>query len=107
MRLKPGDRVMVQDKSRATIVFDDKCRLDIEANKLVTVPDESVCACGLLVQQGLNPAGGGPIGGGTAITNGQGALITGSIIAIGLCLDDSFVGERICGENKDNDTVSP
>src|SRR5207344_1010076 len=28
MRLKPGDRIMVQDKSHATVVFDDKCRLN-------------------------------------------------------------------------------
>jgi hypothetical protein len=106
MRLKPGDRIMVQAGSHATIVFDDKCRLDIEANKLVTVPEQSVCACGLLVEQGLNPAGGAAIGG-TVVTNAQGAIIAGAIIAIDLCVDDSFVGEKICGENQDTDTVSP
>ena len=52
-RLKPGDRVMVMDKSRTTIVFDDDCRLDIEANKLVVVPDRSTCAGGYLAEQGI------------------------------------------------------
>ena len=106
MRLKPGDRIMVEGASKATIVFDDKCSLDITANKLVTVPDQSVCACGLLVEQGLNPVGGSAIGG-TAISNSTGAIIAGAIIAVDLCLDNGFNGEKICGENQDNDTVSP
>jgi hypothetical protein len=106
MRLKPGDRIMVQAESHATIVFDDKCQLDIDANKLVTVPDQSVCACGLLVEQGLNPAGGSAIGG-TAISNSTGAIIAGTITAITLCMDDVFAGEKLCGEDQEQDTVSP
>lgn len=58
MRLKPGDRVMVQDKSGATIVFDDKCRLDIEASKLVVVPDRSACAGAIVKSDGLTLASG-------------------------------------------------
>jgi hypothetical protein len=106
MRLKPGDRVMVQAQSHATIVFDDKCQLDIDANKLVTVPDQSVCACGLLVEQGLNPVGGSAIGG-TAISNSTGAIIAGTITVITLCMDDVFAGEKLCGEDQEQDTVSP
>jgi hypothetical protein len=94
MRLKPGDRIMTQVKSGATIVFDDKCRLDIEANKLVTVPEQSVCACGLLVEQGLTP------GAVAASNTGIGLLVGGTAIIDIIALD----GDE---ENKDEDTVSP
>lgn len=90
-RLKPGDRVMVMDKSRTTIVFDDDCRLDIEANKLVVVPDRSTCAGGYLAEQGINPGGSGAIGG-TAGSGGSGLLpvIAGAVIvAVVLDEDDS------------------
>ena len=100
MRLKPGDRVMVQAGSGATIVFDDTCKLDIDANKLVTVPDQSVCKCGLLVEQGLAPGSGSAIGG-TVISNANGAIIAGGIIAVDLCVT------YFCNENGDEDTVSP
>jgi hypothetical protein len=94
MRLKPGDRVMVEDKSGATIVFDDECRLEIEANKLVTVPDDSTCKGAVLVQQGLNPGGGAAIGAGGS--NGALPIILVSIfdICMYFCEDD-------------HDTVSP
>ena len=100
MRLKPGDRIMAQAASGATIVFDDSCKLEIDANKLVTVPDQSVCKCGLLVEQGLTPGSGSAIGG-TVISNANGAIIAGGIIAIDLCLT------YFCHENDDDDTVSP
>lgn len=90
-RLKPGDRVMVMDKSKTTIVFDDDCRLDIEANKLVVVPDRSTCAGGYLAEQGINPGGSGAIGG-TAGSGGSGLLPLGIgavIVAVVLDEDDS------------------
>lgn len=100
MRLKPGDRIMAQGGSGATLVFDDSCSLDIEANKLVTVPDQSTCKCGLLLTQGLTPVG-GPAIGGEVISNGAGAAIAGGIIAVDLCLT------VFCTEDDNNDSVSP
>lgn len=91
-RLKPGDRVMVMDKSRTTIVFDDDCRLDVEANKLVVVPDRSTCAGGYLAEQGINPGGSGAIGGGAAGSGGPGLLPLGIgavVVAVVLDEDDS------------------
>ncbi len=95
MRLKPGDRVMVEADSSATIVFDDKCRLDIKANKLVTVPDTSVCAGAVLVEQGLNPVGGAAIGG--TVSN------TGMAIVAGVVL----IGDAVLISEGDDDTASP
>ena len=96
MRLKPGDRIMTQAESAATIVFDDKCRLNIGASKLVTVPDQSVCACGLLVEQGLAPAGANAIGG-AAVSNTGVWVMAGVVTAIDIwALQD-----------EENDSVSP
>ena len=103
MRLKPGDRVMVQTKSHALIVFDDKCQLDIDANKLVTVPDQSSCACGLLLAQGLSPGGAGAIGG----TNTTVVIDITKIVVIDLCVAGLAGIGKICNENPDTDTVSP
>lgn len=87
-RLKPGDRVMVMDKSRTTIVFDDDCRLDIEANKLVVVPDRSTCAGGYLAEQGINPGGSGAIGG-SGVSGGQALLpVAAAIIITAVVLDE-------------------
>lgn len=89
-RLKPGDRVMVLEKSNATIVFDDDCRLNIEANKLVVVPDRSTCAGGYLAEQGINPGGSGAIG--SAGSGGSGLLplaIGAVVVAVVLDEDDS------------------
>lgn len=89
-RLKPGDRVMVMGKSRATIVFDDDCRLDIEANKLVVVPDRSTCAGGYLAEQSINPAGSGAIGGAGSGGSALLPLVAGAVVvAIVLDEDDS------------------
>ena len=96
MRLKKGDRVMVQGRSEATITFDDGCKLDIEENKLVTVPEQSSCAGALVMQQGINPAGGSAIGGGAAASNG--ALPIAAVLA--------FDGYMFFHEDESN-TVSP
>lgn len=89
-RLKPGDRVMVMDKSKTTIVFDDDCRLDIEANKLVVVPDRSTCAGGYLAEQSINPGGSGAIGGASSGGSGLLPLAIGAVVvAVVLDEDDS------------------
>lgn len=97
MRLKPGDRVMVQEDGEATITFDDGCKLDIEENKLVTVPDQSNCAGAAVVQQGINPGNGAAIGGGAG---GNGALPIAAVGAFDLYM---FFHE----DEDDDDTVSP
>ncbi len=95
MRLKAGDRVMVQNDSEATITFDDGCKLHIEENKLVTVPDKSNCAGAALVEQGINPGSGAAIGAG-AVSNG--ALPIAAVGAFDLYM---FFHED------ENNTVSP
>ena len=64
MRLKPGDRVMIADNASATITFDDACKMDLGASKVVTVPAKSTCAGAELSQQGVVQGAGG---GGEAI----------------------------------------
>lgn len=93
MRLKPGDRIMVQEDSEATLTFDDECRLEIEENKLVTVPDRSTCAGATLVEQGLQPSGGEAIGS-TGRGNGGVWAMVGIVAAIDLWWlseDEEFV----------------
>jgi hypothetical protein len=98
MRLKPGDRVMVQDDSEADIQFDDECQYEIDENRIVTIPDRSTCAGGVPVVQQLNPVGGAAIGS-AAHTPGAlewifSALVVGTEICWLVCEDD-------------DDTVSP
>jgi hypothetical protein len=64
MRLKAGDRIMIADNSAATITFDDSCRMDLGASKVVTIPAKSTCAGSELSQQGVVQGAGG---GGEAI----------------------------------------
>jgi hypothetical protein len=93
MRLKPGDRVMVQKGSEVVLTFDDECRLDIEENKLVTIPDVSTCAGAVLVQQGLQPSGGAAIGS-TGTGKGGVWLMVGIVAAIDIWWlneDEEFV----------------
>jgi hypothetical protein len=99
MRLKPGDRVMVQDDSSADLKFDDECEFEVKENKIVTVPDRSPCAGGVPLVQELNPAGGSAIGttGATGTGNGGVWIMAGIVAAIDLWW---------LNENGD-DTVSP
>ena len=99
MRLKPGDRVMVQDDSSAEIKFDDECEYEIHENRIVTVPDKSNCAGGKPLVQELNPEGANAIGatGATGTGNGGVAWMVGIVAAIDLW----WLNED------DNDTVSP
>lgn len=95
--LKPGDRVMAQDNSGASIVFDDGCEFKIVENTIVTIPVRSTNCSGtdMLVQQ-LNPAGPGAIGATGDYTASH--FILGSVAALGIYL---FFFED------DDDTVSP
>ena len=95
MRLKEGDRVMVQEDSEAIITFDDGCKLEVDENKLVTVPDRSSCAGAVVMQQGINPEGGAAIGGGAG---SNGALPIAAVLALDAYL---FFHED------EHDTVSP
>jgi hypothetical protein len=97
MRLKPGDRVMAQDDSEADIKFDDECKMDVDENKIVTIPDRSTCAGGVPVVQELNPAGGSAIG--AAASSGNGGVW--AMVAIVAAIDIWWINED------DNDTVSP
>jgi hypothetical protein len=97
MRLKAGDRILVQDDSEAKIQYDDECEDEAEENQIMTVPDKSPCAGGVPVVQNLNPAGTGAVGA-TAATgsNGTGLWLAMAIeTAIYFWLED------------DDDTVSP
>jgi hypothetical protein len=62
MRLKPGDRIMAQNNGEAEIKFDDECKSEVDENTIVTIPEKSPCAGGVLLVQELNPAGGAAIG---------------------------------------------
>ena len=98
MRLKPGDRVMVQDDSQAKIKFDDDCNYEVDENKIATIPDRSPCAGGQAVVQELDPAGGNAIGGGTTGTGNGGVAIMAAIVA---AIDIWWLNED------DHDVVSP
>jgi hypothetical protein len=64
MRLKAGDRIMIAENGAASITFDDACRMDLGASRVVTVPAKSTCAGAQLSQQGVVQGAGG---GGEAI----------------------------------------
>jgi hypothetical protein len=98
MRLKPGDRIMVQDDGEAKIKFDDDCEYEVEENKISTMPDRSPCAGGSPVVQEMNPAGGNAIGGG-ATGSGNGGVWT--MAAIVAAIDIWWLNED------DHDIVSP
>jgi hypothetical protein len=102
MRLKPGDRVMVQDDSSADIQFDDECQYEIDENRIVTIPDKSTCAGGVPLVQELNPTGGAAIGSTAAgATRAPGALdwvFTAAVVGTEICW-------LLCED--DDDTVSP
>src|SRR5262245_24108676 len=74
MRLKPGDRIMVQDDSSVELKFDDECKYKVPANRIVTIPEKSPCEGGSPVVQELNPAGNSAIGG-TAGGTGNGGVV--------------------------------
>jgi len=100
MRLKPGDRVMVQEGGSAALTFDDECRMDVQANKLVTVPSRSTCAGGVAAIQPLEPAGGAAIGGATGATGtGNGGVL--AMMAVVAAIDVAALNED------DSETVSP
>ena len=54
--LKAGDRVMLMEGARASLVFADGCVLPLAEGSLVDVPAVSTCAGGLAQVQALGPA---------------------------------------------------
>lgn len=103
LRLKPGDRVMVQDDSNVVITYDDECKMDVDENKIVTISDRSTCAGGTPLVQQLNPTGGAAIGasGGGPLEWAFTALVVGTEIAWLLDIDHNDDDED------DDDVVSP
>ena len=97
MQLRPGDRIMVQDDSSASLTYNDECRSQIEENKIYTVPDRSSCAGGTPLVQELNPAGGNAIGGASGTGNGG----VGIMAAVVAAIDIWWLNED------DSDQVSP
>ena len=96
MRLKAGDRIMVQDDSAADVQFDDECEYEAQENRIVTIPDRSPCAGGVPVVQNLNPVGTGVVGATAASGDSTGLWLAMAIqTAIYFWLED------------DDDTVSP
>jgi hypothetical protein len=99
MRLKPGDRVMVQDDSTAKLKFDDECEFTADENKIVTIPGTSPCAGGVPVVQELKPAGGDVIGSGGSTGTGNGGVW--AMVGIVTAIDLWWLNEG------NDDTVSP
>jgi hypothetical protein len=100
MRLKPGDRIMIADKGSATITFDDSCRMDLGASRVVTIPAKSTCAGAQLSQQGVVQGAGG---GGAAIGDEGEHDNTGVWIMVGVvaAIDLWAISEG------DDETASP
>lgn len=82
MSLKPGDRLMVQAKSKAWVKFDDDCEYEIEENRIVTIPERSTCAGGVPLVQNLAPTGSGAIGAAGAAAGGNGGWAWAIVAAI-------------------------
>lgn len=100
MPLRPGDRVMAQNDSEATITFKDECRSEVDENKIYTVPDRSTCAGGTPVVQELAPSGGNAIGAAAGATGtGNGGVL--AMVAIVAAIDIWWLNED------DHDVVSP
>jgi hypothetical protein len=100
MKLKPGDRIMVQDDADAKLVFDDECSDSVGENKIYTVPDKSSCAGGTPLVQELKPTGGSAIGAaGGATGTGNGGVW--AMVAIVAAIDIWWLNED------DHDVVSP
>jgi hypothetical protein len=106
MRLKPGDRVMIQDDSSADIQFDDACAYKIPENRIVTIPGQSPCAGGVPVVQQLKPASSGAVGSAAASDGRAGDILlamaaeTAAYFLITSHNDDN-------DDEDDDDTVSP
>lgn len=104
MVLKPGDRIMVQGDSQAKVEFSDECEVEIDENKMATIPSKSTCAGGSLAEQELNPGEGNAIGAG-----GEGGGWPGNVA--GTLIVAGWAGVGLWWLNQDdengNDTVSP
>jgi hypothetical protein len=104
MRLKPGDRVMIQNDSSADIQFDDACAYEVPENRIVTIPGSSPCAGGVPGVQQLNPTGSGAVGS-TAASDGRAGDI---LLAMAAETAIYFlVTNNDDDDEDDDDTVSP
>ena len=103
MVLKPGDRIMVQGDAQAKVEFNDECEVEIDENKMATIPEKSTCQGGSLAEQELNPDEGNAIGAGES--GGWPGDVAGTLIVAG------WAGIGLWWLNQDdedgNDTVSP
>lgn len=96
--LQPGDRVMVMGNSEATLTFSDGCKLEVEEETIVTVPEKSTCAGGIATVQTIAPASTGAVGGYAGGVDWKGFWTIAGIV---------IVGDAILFAEDDNDTVSP
>lgn len=98
--LKSGDRVMAMGTGTATIHFDDGCDLKVEPGTMVTVPDKSPCAGGMVTRQTVNPGNGAAVG---SSGNYSGVDWRGFWTVAGVVI----VGDAILFSEDDNNTSSP
>jgi len=109
--LDENDRVMAEvdessrDESTALIKYEDGCDIRVEEGTIVTVPETSPCACGIVVAQNAAPLGGAVIG--AAVGGiGPGPIIFGGIVTAIITI---VVGSDppVIVEEDDDETVSP
>jgi hypothetical protein len=87
-QVRSGNRIMLGGGSRAVLEFLDGCRIELDADKLVEVPQFSPCVCGVLAQQNLAPANAAALGSAPAgVTPGL-PLIAGAVV-VGVVLNNS------------------
>lgn len=91
---KQGDRVMAMEGARAVIHFDDNidetddrhndhaCDLKVDPGTVITVPDRSPCAGGIVSVEKVAPSGGATAGGSTLL---RPSILIPAII-VGACL---------------------
>ena len=97
--LQPGDRVMAMGGGEATLTFSDGCKLEVEEETIVTVPEESTCTGGIATVQTIAPASTGAVGG----TAAGGVDWKGFWTIAGIVI----IGDAILFAEDDGDTVSP
>ena len=100
-QLRAGDRVMALRNGSAVIKFKDGCDLKVDPETMVTVPDVSTCAGGVVAAQAIAPADSDAVG--TVATASGGIDTTGAAIITGIVV----VGDAILFNENNNETVSP
>jgi hypothetical protein len=97
--VKTGDRIMVMEGGVTSIKFSDDCVLPITGGKMVTVIGTTSCRCAQVCALDIGPSDAGPIGevADFKTVNAVGWTWLGVAAAC-------FIW---CGDEDDNDTVSP